>query len=538
MVGRSRMTTAEIHPMQAIKVDILALGMLTCINKCLKILKKYYNKSFSVANIPAEDPAVYDMLCKADTVGVFQVESRAQMSMLPRLKPRNFYDLVIEVAIVRPGPIQGDMVHPYLRRRDGRESIDFPSTSLRQVLGKTLGIPLFQEQAMKVAIVAAGFTPEESDGLRRSLATFRHIGDIHQFKERFLQGMLENGYQQEFAERCFKQIEGFADYGFPESHAASFALLVYASSWLKCHYPAAFACALLNSQPMGFYAPAQIIRDLREHGVEVRPADINESDWDCTLEALSDGEMALRLGFSQIKDIKETDIRTLMLARKRGYRDIPDLWQRTGLSKSILERLARADAFISVGLDRRLALWVVKGLDNVPLPLFRSLERALPEPNVMLPKMPLGEEVADDYRTLAFSLKAHPLSLLRKELIERNYQANEYLAQLPYGRRVRIAGLVTGRQRPASAKGVMFMTLEDETGTANVIVWPKVFDNFRRPVLRATLVGIIGEVQKEGQIIHVVSYKIEDLTPLLATLEGSSTLNKMASMATRSRNFH
>ena len=528
----------DLDALGILKVDILALGMLTCIEKCFKLLDTHCGQSLKLADIPPEDPIVYDMLCRADTVGVFQVESRAQMSMLPRLRPRNFYDLVIQVAIVRPGPIQGDMVHPYLRRRNGIEPVNFPSSMLRKVLGKTLGIPLFQEQAMKLSIVAAGFTPEESDGLRRALATFKRIGDIHQFQARFIRGMLTNGYEQEFAERCFKQIEGFADYGFPESHAASFALLVYVSSWLKCHYPAVFACALLNSQPMGFYAPAQIVRDLREHNVEVRPVDINNSDWDCSLEPLPSGELALRLGFRQVKGIKHMDMKELIFARGGGYRNITDLWRRTVLSRRVLENLARADAFISIGLDRRQALWLVKGLDNSPLPLFRKLDNPLPEPDVTLPQVLLGEHVADDYRALAFSLRSHPLNLLRKELTEKCYQSNARLTWLSHGRRVRIAGLVTNRQRPESAKGVLFVTMEDETGMTNVIVWPKIFEVFRRPLLRAALIGVTGKIQKEGEVIHVISERIVDLTPLLATIENNGNLDDVASMRLRSRNFH
>ena len=529
----------DLDALGILKVDILALGMLTCIEKCLKLLDTHHGRPLSLANIPTEDPAVYDMLCKADSVGVFQVESRAQMSMLPRLKPRNFYDLVIEVAIVRPGPIQGDMVHPYLRRREGKEAVDFPSAALRQVLGKTMGIPLFQEQAMKISIVAAGFTPEESDGLRRALSTFRRIGDIHHFQERFLLGMLANGYEPDFAERCFKQIESFADYGFPESHAASFALLVYVSSWLKCHYPAAFTCALLNSQPMGFYAPAQLVRDARDHGVQVRPVDINDSDWDCTLEPLPGGQMALRLGFRQVKGLKEMEVQTLANVREnRGFRSIDDLWRRTDLSKVALERLARADAFISLGFDRRQALWAVKGLDDTPLPLFQNLNDPRQEPSVTLPPIPLGENVAEDYSVLALSLKEHPLALLRGELAERCYRTSDCLKILPHGRRVRIAGLVTARQRPGSAKGVVFVTLEDETAIANAIVWPHVFEDFRRPVLRAQLMGVTGEIQKEDRVIHVISERVEDLTPLFATLAITGTKDGMADMRIRSRNFH
>ena len=367
----------DLDALGILKIDILALGMLTCIHKAFDLIASHDERDLTLATIPPEDSRVYDMLCRADSVGVFQVESRAQMSMLPRLKPRNFYDLVIEVAIVRPGPIQGDMVHPYLRRRDGIEPVSYPSPELAQVLGKTLGIPLFQEQAMKIAIVAAGFAPTEADALRRALATFRRFGDIHKFEERFIAGMLKNGYDRDFSERCFRQIEGFADYGFPESHAASFALLVYVSSWLKLHYPAVFACALLNSQPMGFYAPAQIVRDARDHGVEVWPVDINRSTWDCTLEKVTEertpgGGWALRLGFRQVKGLQESEGERIAEARRDAYFSVQDLQERTGLGKGALEKLARADAFGSLKLDRRQALWRIRGMDDGALPLFAA----------------------------------------------------------------------------------------------------------------------------------------------------------------------
>ena len=526
----------DLDALGILKVDILALGMLTCVHKAFDLLNDHHGCLLGLADITPEDPAVYDMLCKGDSVGVFQVESRAQMSMLPRLKPRNFYDLVIEVAIVRPGPIQGDMVHPYLRRRDGKEVVDFPSDALRKVLGKTLGIPLFQEQAMKIAIVAAGFSPEEADELRRALATFRRMGDIHKFQKRFIAGMLGNGYELDFSERCFKQIEGFADYGFPESHAASFALLVYVSAWLKRHYPAVFTCALLNSMPMGFYAPAQLVRDARDHGVKVRPVDINRSDWDCTLE---DGGVVLRLGFRQIKGIKQTDAETLVDARRTSYEDVYDLYRRSGLTKAVLEHLARADAFSGLGLTRRAVLWTIRGLDDTPLPLFayardlRGLEPNRQEPDVVLPAMPLGEQVADDYRALSLSLKSHPLALLRDDLAKRGCVPAGDLKYIAHDKRVRLAGLVTARQRPGSAKGVMFITLEDETAHANLIVWPNMFERFRREVQGATLLEVAGEVQKEGLVIHVVSRHVWDLTSWLRRLEDS----KEAPLKIRSRNF-
>ena len=513
----------DLDVLGILKVDVLGLGMLTCLGKAFELIARHHGRALALATVPAEDPKVYDMLCLGDSVGVFQVESRAQMSMLPRLKPRTFYDLVIEVAIVRPGPIQGDMVHPYLRRRRGEEKVNYPSAELEQVLGKTLGVPLFQEQAMRIAIVAAGFTPAEADGLRRAMATFRRFGEIHGFRARFIDGMTGRGYAQDFAERCFKQIEGFADYGFPESHAASFALLVYVSAWLKCHYPAAFACALLNSQPMGFYAPAQIVRDAREHGVEVRPVDVNASDWDCTLEDApggSGGTVALRLGLRQIKGLAQKDATPLTAARGGGYPSIDALWRRASLSKAALETPARADAYRSLDLNRRQALWAVGGLDVAPLPLFAGLDGAAarPEPRVALPEMALGAEVAEDYRALRLTLKRHPLALLRRDLEDDGFGSCQHLADITHGRRAKVAGLVTARQRPASAKGVIFLTLEDESGIANLIVWARVFERFRRAVLSAALLGVAGTVQREDTVIHVLAEELFDLTGRLSGL--------------------
>ena len=409
----------DIDALGILKVDVLSLGMLTCIRKAFDLMQRHHRQDFNLATLPPEDPAVYDMLCKADSIGVFQVESRAQMNFLPRMRPRNFYDLVIEVAIIRPGPIQGDMVHPYIRRRNGEEEVSFPSDALGEVLGKTLGVPLFQEQAMQIAMVGAGFTPEQADRLRRSLATFKKHGTVSEFRGLFMRGMARNGYDADFAERCFSQIEGFGSYGFPESHAASFALLVYASAWIKCHHPGIFACALLNSQPMGFYAPAQIIRDAREHEVEVRPICINASYWDNVMEPDGRGGFALRLGFRQIKGISEEDAGWLTAARGNGYREVEDLWRKAGLIPAVIERLAEADAFSSLGLGRREALWAAKALAKTkPLPLFaRELEgEGIYEPDVALPQMTLGEEVVEDYVATRFSLKAHPLALLRDRL--------------------------------------------------------------------------------------------------------------------------
>jgi DNA-directed DNA polymerase III PolC len=536
----------DLDALGILKIDVLGLGMLSCIRKALDLVESHYGERLTLATIPAEDPAVYRMLQRADSLGVFQVESRAQMTMLPRLKPANFYDLVIEVAIVRPGPIQGDMVHPYLRRRQGLERVAYPSKELEAVLSKTLGVPLFQEQAMKIAIVAAGFTPAEADKLRRAMATFKRVGTIGSFQRKMIDGMLANGYERSFAERCFHQIEGFGEYGFPESHAASFALLVYASAWLKCRYPDAFAAALLNAQPMGFYAPAQIVRDAREHGVEVRPPDVNHSQWDSTLEPgpraaehmhdlhrAMHGDVwathAMRLGLREIKGLSEEDGKLVVEKRGENYDSVRDVWLRTGLSPRVLERLADADAFGSLGLTRREALWAAKALGRVgdsedDLPLFSGnteteLARiTLREPDVVLPPMPLGEEVVNDYRFLRLSLRAHPAQFLRTDLAARGIIRNETLRTLHTGARVQISGLVTCRQRPGSAKGVVFMTIEDESAVANVIVWPKVFERVRPVVLGARYVAVTGRVQSESGVIHVVADRLEDLTLLLARL--------------------
>jgi error-prone DNA polymerase len=528
----------DLDRLGILKIDILALGMLTCIRKAFALIEQHYGRRFELATIPAEEPEVYEMLSRADSLGVFQVESRAQMTMLPRLKPREFYDLVIEVAIVRPGPIQGDMVHPYLRRRSGREEVSYPSEELRRVLGKTLGVPLFQEQAMKIAIVGAGFAPEEADRLRRAMATFKRNGDIHLFRDKFIAGMVENGYARDFAARCFSQIEGFGTYGFPESHAASFALLVYVSAWIKCFYPEVFACALLNSQPMGFYAPAQIVRDAREHGVEIRPVDVNHSLWDCTLE-LKDKGYALRLGLRQIKGFAEADAERLVIARQGGYPDPHMLWRRSGLGRGALERLAEADAFRSMGLDRRRALWALKALGEPPLPLFAAeFSGESPSPpnggrgqgeggvrpdsedftGKLLPEMPLGEHVVEDYASLGLTLKRHPLAFLRAELAREGRITAAELAYLPVDRRLSIAGVVLIRQRPGSANGVVFITIEDETGIANLIVWPQILERFRRAALGATLLGCRGKLQRAESVIHIVADRLEDMTPRLNTL--------------------
>ncbi len=546
----------DLDALGMLKVDVLGLGMLTCIRKAFEFVEKHYGEKLTLAAIPKEEEAVYRMLQRADSLGVFQVESRAQMSMLPRLKPENFYDLVIEVAIVRPGPIQGDMVHPYLRRRQKLEKVEYVSKELEAVLKKTLGVPLFQEQAMKIAIVAGGFTPGEADKLRRAMATFKRTGTIGTFKAKMIEGMVARDYPREFAERCFSQIEGFGEYGFPESHAASFALLVYASAWLKCRYPDVFAAALLNAQPMGFYAPAQIVRDVREHGVEVRPVDINHSDWDATLEEgpraaisaraaerlqalhrdMADdirATHALRLGFRKIKGLSEAHGKAIMQNRGAGFASVRDLWLRTGLVPHIIERLADADAFGSLGLTRRQALWAAKALGRVgdkndDLPLFREATAqpvarpadasVAPEPAVALPPMPLGEEVVNDYRFLELSLRAHPASFLRADLARRGIIRNAELRARKSGERVAVSGLVTIRQRPGSANGVIFMTIEDETSVANIIVWARTFERFRPIVLGARYVAVSGELQQESGVIHVVAAKLDDLTPLLTRL--------------------
>ncbi len=508
----------DIDALGILKVDVLSLGMLTCIRKCFDLIAGHGGKRLTLASVPQEDSQTYDMLCRADAVGVFQVESRAQMNFLPRMKPRTLYDLVIEVAIVRPGPIQGGMVHPYINRRRGLEMAELPSEELRGVLGKTLGVPLFQEQAMQIAVVAAGFTPEEADRLRRSLATFRRMGTIGTFRDRFVEGMLARGYAEDFAERCFSQIEGFGEYGFPESHAASFAMLAYVSSWLKCHHPAAFACALLNSQPMGFYAPAQIVRDVREHQVEVRPICVNASQWDNTLEPRTDGTLALRLGFRQIKGFREEDAEWIVAARGNGYTSTESLWLKAGIGPPALEKLAEADAFTALGLSRRKALWQVKAIRaQTALPLFndRIDGEGIREPEVALPAMQLGEEVVEDYVSIRLSLRAHPMELLRPSVAGLTPHAE--LAHIPLGR-VSVCGLVITRQRPGTASGVIFITLEDETGVSNVVVWPKAYERFRRAVIAGRLLRVTGYLQREGIVVHLIAQKIEDLSHHLSLL--------------------
>ncbi len=511
----------DLDVLGMLKIDVLALGMLTCLRKGFDLLKAHYGVERRLYDMD-EDTAVYDMLCKADSVGVFQVESRAQMTMLPRLKPREFYDLVIEVAIVRPGPIQGDMVHPYLARRSGKEKPDFPKDELKEVLKRTCGVPLFQEQAMEIAMVAAKFTADEANRLRKAMATFRRNGTMHELKDRFIEGMVANDYQRDFAERCFRQIEGFGDYGFPESHAASFALLVYASSWLKCYYPDVFACAILNSQPMGFYRPAQLVRDAKEHGVEVRPVDVMHSHWDCTLEPVADKIFALRLGFCQLKGFNEKDAGALVEARvKGGFATMRSVWLRAGLSERALETLAKGDAWGSVALNRRGALWAAKGLGARPLPLFAAADGAeAAEAAVTLPAMSLGQEVTEDYRHLRLSLKCHPVALLRDMLGGHGIVPSDRLKQMRDGAKVQVAGIVLIRQQPGTASGVIFMTLEDETGVANIVVWPAMFQQFRREVLGSQLLAVTGLVQRDesGHVIHVIANHMTDMSADLHAL--------------------
>ena len=512
--------------------------MLTCIAKCFEEIAHHYGQHFTLANIGREDPAVYGMLQRADAIGVFQVESRAQMNMLPRLRPETFYDLVIEVAIVRPGPIQGDMVHPYLRRRDGIEPVSYEHPApehgdkdeLRNILERTLGVPLFQEQAMQIAIDAARFSPEEANKLRRAMATFRNVGTIHLLQDKMVSQMIARGYDKKFSENCFEQIKGFGSYGFPESHAASFAQLVYVSSWLKFYFPDVFCAALLNSQPMGFYAPAQIVRDAREHGIEVRPVDINKSSWDTLLEEpLEDGRFAVRLGFRQITGLKE-EVMTAFTNRRQAHLETPDCARRiTGLTIATLERLAAADAFRSMGLDRRQALWAVRGMvSDQQMPLFENVKSSLlnDEPQVQLPLMPLREHVVADYQTHRLSLKAHPMALLRPIYEQgiasqqprfktrkprRTLQAQE-LFKTRQNEWVTVAGVVLVRQRPGTAKGVVFITIEDETGTANIVVWSKLMARYRRIIMNARLLAVRGKVQREGDVIHVVAQELIDRT--------------------------
>ena len=508
----------DLEDLGILKIDVLGLGMLTMIRKAFDLVLRHYGIKLTLANVPQDDPEVYDMICRADTIGVFQIESRAQMSMLPRLKPRCFYDLVIEVAIVRPGPIQGDMVHPYLRRRNGEEPVVYPSKELEEILGRTLGVPLFQEQAMEIAIVAAGFTPAEADQLRRSMASFKANGKLHLYEKKMVEGMIARGYEEDFSRRVFKQLQGFEGYGFPESHAASFALLVYISSWLKCHYPDVFCAALLNSQPMGFYQPAQIVRDAREHGVRLLPVDVNHSEWDNTLETKNHRYYAVRLGFRQVKGLMEADMELLVAMRQDGYRHIDQL-RAAGVPEAALEKLANADAFRSLGADRRMALWEVSALADRPIGLFDGqLSETVLESAVELPPMTRGEHVVQDYISTGLSLKDHPIGLVRPALTRmRNVRVSELLYKKD-GDMVCIAGLITVRQRPGTAKGVLFMTLEDETGSANLVVWQKLFDKYRKEIVQSRLLMVAGKLQIANGVTHLVVYRCFNLTALLRSL--------------------
>lgn len=512
----------DIDALGLMKVDILALGMLTCIRKCFDMMRTYGLGDYALATVPTEDSVTYDMLCKGDSVGVFQVESRAQINMLPRLRPREFYDLVIQVAIVRPGPIEGDMVHPYLRRRSGVEKTEYPSPApphdpgeLKGVLGRTFGVPLFQEQAMKLAIVAADFSPADANKLRRAMATFRNVGTIHHFQAKMIEGMVTRGYEREFAERCYNQIQGFGSYGFPESHAQSFAILVYISSWIKCHHPAVFAAALLNSQPMGFYAPAQIIRDAREHDVEVRSIDINHSQWDNILEVRHDGSHAVRLGLRQIDGFRETWAERMIACRP--FASIEELAHDAKLPQRAMQVLADADACRSIGLDRRQALWEVRRTPSGTLPLFAAAdarELAL-EKDTRLPDMTKREHVITDYQTTRLSLKGHPMEFLREAFHRQKVLRCADVTNAKNGSTAETAGIVLIRQRPGKGNAI-FVTLEDETGVANILIWARLFERYRRPIMSARLMKVRGEVQKSKEgVIHIIASHVEDCTDSL-----------------------
>jgi error-prone DNA polymerase len=537
----------DIDALKFMKVDCLALGMLSCMKGAFNMLAESKQIEMGLADIPPQDNATYAMIRKADTIGVFQIESRAQMAMLPRIKPRTFYDLVIEVAIVRPGPIQGDMVHPYLRRREGKERVSFPKPELEKVLGKTLGVPLFQEQAMRIAIECANFTPGEADQLRRAMATFKFTGGVSHFRDKLVAGMVKNGYDRDFAERTFRQLEGFGSYGFPESHAASFALLAYASSWMKCHHPDVFCAALLNAQPMGFYAPAQLVKDAQDHGVEVRPVCINESRWNCTLEpTANEGRLAVRLGLRMVKGLSNRDAATIINARAdQPFTGVDDVWRRSEVSSASLVKIAEADGFSpSLKLNRRDALWALKGLHDDPLPLFSAaMEREnkvsaeVSEPQVMLNPMTEGLEVVSDYSHTGLSLRKHPLSFVRASLSQRNISLCRQAAEGRDGTWLQAAGIVLMRQKPGSAKGVMFLTLEDESGIINVVIWPKLYEKHRRTILGASLLCVNGKIQREGDVVHLVAKQVFDLTPDLALIGENNPSEATTGLKIASRDF-
>ncbi len=506
----------DLEDLGLLKVDVLGLGMLTAIRRSFDLIRAYDGREYTLATVPAEDPRVYDMICEGDTMGVFQIESRAQMAMLPRLKPRCYYDLVVEVAIIRPGPIQGDMVHPYLRRRSGEEAVSYPSDAVREVLQRTLGVPIFQEQVMQLAVVAAGFTPGEADQLRRAMAAWKRRGGLGPFEEKLIRGMRERGYSETFARQIFQQIQGFGEYGFPESHAASFALLVYVSCWLKRHTPAAFTCALLNSQPMGFYSASQLVQDLRRHGVEVRSVDVNSSGWDSSLERGAGGSPALRLGLRQIKSLSEEGGRRVEAVRQDGaYPSVQRLVERTGINRHDLGALAAGGALASLAGHRHKARWTVAGVEE-PTALFESMDRFEAVP--MLKRPTEGQDIVADYKSLGLTLERHPIALLRERLDTHRYVSACKLKELAGGRPIKVAGLVITKQRPGTASGVTFVTLEDETGYVNLIVWKKIADEQRNVLLNARLMGVVGELQIEGRVIHVIARKLIDLSDLLGEL--------------------
>jgi len=514
----------DLEDLGLLKVDILGLGMLTAIRRSFDLIRNFDGRDYTLATVPAEDPLVYDMICEGDTMGVFQIESRAQMAMLPRLKPRCYYDLVIEVAIIRPGPIQGDMVHPYLRRRNGEEAVEYPSEEVKGVLQRTLGVPIFQEQVMQLAVVAAGFTPGEADRLRRAMAAWKRRGGLGPFEDKLINGMRERGYDEEFARQIFRQIQGFGEYGFPESHSASFALLVYVSCWLKYHTPAAFTCALLNSQPMGFYSASQLVQDVQRHGVEVRPADINDSDWDCSLETGENNAAVLRLGLRMVKGLAEKAGRRIVAERERGaYEKVQSLLERAHLDRRELGVLATSGALRALSGDRHKARWAVAGAEK-PLPLFQSMESYEAAP--LLKKPTEGQNIVADYKSTGLTLERHPMCLLRRHLDRYHYVAAGHLPGMSNGQRINVAGLVITKQRPGTASGVTFVTLEDETGQINLIIWKKIAEEYRSVLLNARLLGIAGELQIEGKVIHVIARQLFDHTQMLGGL------------SLRSRDFH
>ena len=514
----------DLEELGLLKVDVLGLGMLTAIRRAFALIHGFDGREYSLATVPAEDPLVYDMICDGDTVGVFQIESRAQMAMLPRLRPRCYYDLVIEVAIIRPGPIQGDMVHPYLRRRNGEESVDYPSDEVKSVLQRTLGVPIFQEQVMQLAVVAAGFTPGEADGLRRAMAAWKRRGGLGPFEDKLVNGMRERGYDKEFARQIFQQILGFGEYGFPESHSASFALLVYVSSWLKRHEPAAFTCALLNSQPMGFYSASQLVQDAQRHDVQVRPVDVNRSAWDCSIEADEAGGPVLRLGLRMVKGLPEAAGKCVVAERARAdYTQVQQLLERTGISRRALDALASAGALQALSGDRHRARWAVTGAEK-PMPLFPSMDRY--EPTPLLRKPTEGQDIVADYRSTGLTLARHPVCLLRRHLDRYRYVTAEQLPALGDGCKVNVAGLVITKQRPGTASGVTFVTLEDDTGQVNLVLWKQVAEKYRAALLNARLLGVTGELQIEDRVIHVIARQLFDHSDLLGDL------------AVQSRDFH